>query len=217
MKQILLVIFLLTGLDSNYAIADDFDSDDKRALVIFAADPNDHDILINAYGVNTDNGRFDAKSGFNLIIGKGTLLFGPHTKQYDSNSYEKVMLQEKHVRPGSYVLISANGGPRNSQKASTACFASNSKLFAVEAGKVYLVALPDAEVIKVKHNMDWSLDPQLSADELLSAYEDFIEQNDKNIDADVSVAPFEYVSFESRMKFGACRPIKSGSYEVIEP
>ena len=217
MKQILFVVFLFTGLDSNYARADDFDSDNKRALVIFVADPIDHDILINAYGINADNGSFDAKSGFNLIIGQGTPLFGPHTKQYDSNSYKKVMLQEKYVRPGSYIFTSANGGPRNSQKPSTACFASNSKLFTVEAGKVYLVSLPDAEVVKVRHNMDWSLDPQLSGAELLSAYEDFIDQNDHDIDADVTIAPFENVSFESRLKFGSCRPTKSGSYQVIEP
>ncbi len=216
MKQIVFATFLLIGIDSHWALADDFTADSKKALVIFVADPSNHDFLINAYGVNTDDRSFDAKSGFNQVIGRGTALFGPHTKQYSTSSSKNVLLQEKYVKPGSYIFTGANGGPRTSNKPSTACFASRSKLFTVEAGKVNLVSLPDAKVVKLRHDMDWTLDPQLSSAELFSAYEAFIEQKNLNIRAEVTVAPSQTVSFEPRMKFGSCHPVKKGSYQVIE-
>jgi hypothetical protein len=214
-SSVIVFVILLFGCIGNSALASEFSADDDKALVIFAMMPIGHDVLVNAAAVDAKKGGLNIKKGFNVILGQGTPLFGPHTREYETDRSNNIMLQKKKLKPGSYMFISGNGEAENG-KTSLMCFASGSKLFSVEAGQVYLIALPDGQAIKVGDKTDWALDPKLSDEELLSAYQDYRQRN-SGIDAPVSVVTYQNASFEPRMKFGSCHPPKSGAYQIISP
>jgi hypothetical protein len=199
------------------ALGDTFDVNSEKALVFFAVQPNEFDMLINFGAVNTRTNSIDLKRGFPLIIGQGTVLFGPHTADYQTEGSRTASFQQKKVKPGAYIILSANGGPKKG-KASLSCFDENTKVFSVEAGKIYLITLPNARPLNnIKDvRMNWEIDPQLSAAELAEIFENYVEANPSfSFDTTVEALPFRRARFDYRLKFNSCHPSKEKTFEYL--
>lgn len=218
MKKISAFLFVVYALFSfGNTHAKEFTSEDEKALVIFVIKSSSYDVLLNAMYVDNEKNKLSSSKGFNVIIGRGSALFGPYSETLSSETSKEVKMQKKKVKPGSYLLINGNGGPTGSMdKGGKGCFAENSKLFTVEAGKVYLLTVPNAQPNKPGKDMDWSLDPEISDTELLAVYKKFRE-SEPDINSEVQVLPYETVTFQPRMKMGGCHPPKSGNITLLNP
>ena len=148
--------------------------------------------------------------GFNLIVGKGTTLFGPFTKAYGDDT-QKLFVEHKKLKPGSYIFTTGFSwyGGHN-----VGCFGS--RLFTVEAGKSYIVPLSDGLPVKLKGKpIDWNLSPNLSNSELRHIFDSYVAGEGHEINTDTVVVSPNNVKVELELKGSVCHYKKDQPYKVL--
>lgn len=192
--------FLFIILPSAYAA--------EKAEIIFVTKAIENDLTVNLSFYDEGKLKFSLKKGFNVIIGEGSPLFGPHSLETTTSRGTSVKLQKKSVKPGTYMFVNAIASNPGFE---TACFSNKSKMFTVEEGQSYFLTLPDAVPNKSESIMSWSLAPAISGDELAVVLEQYNAYKNGGLS---SVTPLEteLVSFLPRMKLGNCRTPKDHVY-----